>query len=185
MAKPRHTQLERTAYHEAGHAVISEWLRIAVKRITIVADPEKGRLGHVENYAHPSFRPDIWDDTLTRNRAEREIMSFFAGNAAEKVLTGHNNWRGAERDTWAATELAHYVCGGDPEAYAYQRWLMIRTEKLVRWHPHWFAIEVLARALMEGNTINGRHAIGIIRTARKDSFEHISEAQLDAVRIGR
>jgi ATP-dependent Zn protease len=75
MAK-RPTKLERTAYHEAGHAVAAYSLRWKIIEVSIVPDPDS--LGHVTRTPLKDFHPD--DDTRfsTLRKGEKEIILYLA-----------------------------------------------------------------------------------------------------------
>ncbi len=75
-------RLERTAYHEAGHAVVSVVLRKRLRSVTIQPDPSiEGNLG-LCSYGDPGHIEDP-DDVLEHRRMkkkfEREIITTLAG----------------------------------------------------------------------------------------------------------
>jgi ATP-dependent Zn protease len=80
--KRTRSQLESTAYHEAGHA-IAEW-RLLVRvprRLTI--EPDGDSLGFSEG-SNPLIRVDIeWDDSpRAQRKAENLVRILLAGPAA-------------------------------------------------------------------------------------------------------
>src|SRR3990170_4851648 len=83
------SRLERTAYHEAGHAVAAYKLRRRISRVSIVPDPEDGTLGHCSySQLWNDFNPEIYDDSKTTQRLETLILTALAGVAAEPRLSG-------------------------------------------------------------------------------------------------
>src|SRR5262245_58577072 len=82
---PMHADAERTAYHEAGHAVMALVLGRPVDHVSIRADAV--RLGHCE-FRKPVFRPS--EDWL-----EREMLISLAGPAAESIFAGEYEEVGA------------------------------------------------------------------------------------------
>jgi ATP-dependent Zn protease len=83
ISRKRTTKLERTAYHEAGHVVAHYVLRIGFRYVTII--PSGDYLGHVKGCPYgKNFRPYIEVTLRMRDRLEKEIVIFFAGNEAEK-----------------------------------------------------------------------------------------------------
>src|SRR5437016_2249213 len=91
--------LQRTAYHEAGHAVAASWLRVPFRYVTIVPDEQDGSLGHIRFTAlSKDFGPDIESGSKVRRVLEPRIMVGLAGCAAEAKLVGRYNWVGAHRD---------------------------------------------------------------------------------------
>ena len=91
--------LRMTAYHEAGHAVVSYYLpkMDPVHRISIVS--RGGALGHT------LIPPKIDRYTETRSHLVAQITSLLGGSAAEK-LTFNELTGGAASDITRATELA-------------------------------------------------------------------------------
>ena len=79
---------ERTAYHEAGHAVMALALGRPVDHVSI--RPDAQRLGHCD-FRKPVFRPS--EDWL-----EREMLISLAGPAAEGLFAGEYDEVGAAFD---------------------------------------------------------------------------------------
>jgi ATP-dependent Zn protease len=79
-------QLERTAYHEAGHAVAAHVLRRPFRRRTIAPDAEAGTLGLITYAPFPrDFDPANVSERRARYHLERSIITALAGNVAEAV----------------------------------------------------------------------------------------------------
>lgn len=93
-------QKRLTAYHEAGHALISTVLPNAqkVQKITIIP---RGRAGGY------TFHVDDENDAMTRTRSEflDEIKVLFGGYCTEQVVFGDIS-TGASNDLARATEIA-------------------------------------------------------------------------------
>ena len=146
----RRNQLIATAYHEAGHAVISRLTtpRISVRRVSIIADERQGTLGHVlHRKPHKSFQPDAVVTPSTRERLEANIIATLAGDIAERKFTGRktNGWC---RDFDAACSLASCMVSGERELEAYINWQGIRTEAMLDFPPFWGCVEVVAERLL-------------------------------------
>jgi ATP-dependent Zn protease len=111
------TPLECTAYHEAGHAVISFALGRPVKRVSIIPDEAEGSLGHCAHGVWPkSRRPDFNNDDRTRAFVENEIFILLAGSAAEAKARGRHNHVGARSDHANTVDLALSVYHSTDEA---------------------------------------------------------------------
>ncbi len=178
-AKKKAETLRRTAYHEAGHAVAAYVLRRRFTNLSIVEDEYTlGRVSFAKH--HPKFQPDVMSFDESRSQIERDVMISAAGDAAEFLLSGRHDWRGAHQDTQNAHDMASYLCGDPEEETAYVRWLWIRTQNLLRQPIHWRAIEVLAAALLEQERIGQKEARVIIRDA-VSSYEEPENAPLLAV----
>jgi ATP-dependent Zn protease len=156
----RRTELECTAYHEAGHAVAAFALGRGVRHVSIEPDLEKGSLGHCRKHHLPSLKDaEFADDTPRhRTRMEREIICFFAGGIAERHFRGRRNNVGASRDLTAAVSLAECLCGSLKETEAYLNWLYIRAENLVLVQHHWAGVQRMAKELLAHRILTGRQA---------------------------
>ena len=151
----------RTAYHEAGHAVANVVLCRPFRYVTIIPS-EDGLLGHVHTgKVLKSLRERFqdrgygWDTGRERLWVEREIMTYYAGEAAEIVL-------GNENETLSGGDLGHiagWVLGGIPgqrERDAFVAWLWERTLNLVKNPLNWVTIEELAEDLLDKKRLSAR-----------------------------
>jgi ATP-dependent Zn protease len=152
------SELECTAYHEAGHAVAHLLLGGAVRQVSIVPDAGRARLGHCRRYHLPSFRPDIDNGPKALPRVEREVVAYFAGGIAEAHFRGRHCRSGARRDMEAAFDLACRVCASDEEAEKFLAWLYVRAKGLITAERHWPAVEAVARELLARRTLSGAAA---------------------------
>jgi len=98
MVMPEHEK-KTTAYHEAGHALVSHFLpgHEPVHKITIVP---RGRALGVTMFLQP-------EDRLSHSRADmlRRIVMAMGGRAAEQVIFDHFT-TGAQNDLQQATRIA-------------------------------------------------------------------------------
>jgi cell division protease FtsH len=103
--KPTDAEKRRTAVHEAGHAIVGEWLDPgSVATITIT--PRGKAMGYVR--ANPQ------DDkyNYTRTELEHKIRELVAGFLAEELIFGEGS-TGASNDFERANRMAwHIVAGG-------------------------------------------------------------------------
>ena len=171
-AKP--SRLELTAYHEAGHAVVSVLERRPIIAVTI--EPDGEYLGRVLNSPMgKSFQPEIDSGRRTRSLIEAEIRICFAGCLAESKRVGREVRAGAEQDLDVAANLATYATGSVEETSAYLEWLMVATRQLIAQKHHWKAIETLAAQLVLQTTLSGRAAKKVIIAA---AFPKIDLSQI-------
>ncbi len=88
-----------TAYHEAGHAVVTHFLELTnpVHMITIIP---RGSAG-----GFTSFIPDEDTSFMTKKQMFNEIVSFYGGRAAEELVLDDIS-TGASNDIERATKIA-------------------------------------------------------------------------------
>jgi hypothetical protein len=120
--KKKLSLLERTAYHEAGHALLAFRFHIPIKEISII---EKGdSLGHVSSTHLPQ---SLILGTYSNNIIEKYIMWCFSGLAAESIVTGKKNYVGASLDSESATELIIRNVGSSEQATQYSEEMWKKT----------------------------------------------------------
>jgi ATP-dependent Zn protease len=128
-------RLRATAYHEAGHAVISLLCGIPFKEVTIAAGEDS--FGHVLNNRWPpsmdrkrSF-DDFRSDPKRRIYFENRILIDCAGFAAQYKLTKKHDWKGAREDFQFAAELATETTYQEDERRAFLRWIRVRAKAMM------------------------------------------------------
>ncbi len=162
--------LERTAYHEAGHAVISKMLMPAQKIEQITVTPRGNALGFV-SYDTQAYQnhSKVW--------FQNSICVALAGRAAEmKQYASEGIESGASSDLIKANRLAYIAIAelgmdeklfnislkgyGEHKLYTQhieqciQQWIQDatrRTEDLVQ--KHWKSIERLAKQLLKDEVV--------------------------------
>lgn len=153
-----------TAFHEAGHAVVSVVERVPLTRVTIVEDGDAlGSCGHMP--WPTSVQPEYDGSSRTTARIRRQIRVLFAGVIAEAKSTGSKRWnlRGFHSDRVSIGDLALYVESGREDASAVCERERCNTEALVA--EHWRAIVSVALALLEHESLSGRRVREIVRAA--------------------
>lgn len=181
--KRKHSPLEATAYHEAGHAVAAYWLRRAFRHVTIAPDLEGGSLGHMlDRKLKGEWIPDAEPERY-RSRFEKMIIVSMAGAEAERKFTGRYNRIGASGDRKDQVDYGCWLTAGDlDEVPLYLDLLKHRTRRLLEAHHVWFAVEVLAKELLKRETIRWKDAKEIIRQAMFDSGARV-RVDLSKVRV--
>ncbi len=160
------------AYHEAGHAVIRVDLRLAFHKVTIVPDDESE--GHVEPGRAFRTPPEYRQGARFRDAVERNVKAGLAGVAATQELLGQGTY--VEQGDWDSRRVLDFlellVPLGDSEIVdAYMRLLDLRTRRLVTHWSNRVAIEAVAAALLERNTLTGREVRAIVFDARRKHIE--------------
>ena len=158
------SELERTAYHEAGHAVAAFALNRRVRSVTVI--PDGDTLGQNLYGKARMIQPDAGVDRRTRNEIERRFICAMAGWAVEAKLNPRR--RGiatGSNDLQHASDLASYVVGSAEELEAYSNWLWIRTKQLIALPHYWAAIEALAGELVTHKRLGERRVREVIETS--------------------
>jgi hypothetical protein len=142
------------AYHEAGHAVASYALGIAIDHVSILSD--ETTLGHCASSTR-------WD--------EPSIICWFAGGIAERIFTGHRPT--SSRVDMICVMHALYLTDNptvdaiEPNAFrdymasaiCKARFYHLRAQSAQLLVKHWDAVNLLAQMLIydieiSGDTIN-------------------------------
>jgi ATP-dependent Zn protease len=154
---------EATAYHEAGHAVAQYYLRLPIRKVTIVSDKEKGTLGHCESKGPLYLKGiDLDISPAKQDRIFRKIQALLAGNVAQQRFNKRSvrKWH-ASSDYRKAVDLAIRVTDTDGVRLLLG-WLRHGTECLVQ--TRWREIEAIAAALLERKTLTGDEIREIINS---------------------
>lgn len=158
------SQIEGTAYHEAGHAVTAHLMRRRIRRASIVEDDVS--YGHVAYWAWPkSFHPDYQTDARTVRLAEAGAITDLGGVVAQEIFTGGYDWEGARSDVHAAVDLVSYLCGGPEATEAYLSRLLGQTRELLSEPRAWAAVQALADELLRCERLGASRVRGIVHTA--------------------
>ncbi len=147
-------ELEATACHEAGHAVIALLLGRPIHKISI--EPQQERLGHCQ-LQRGSTRP-------TKDAIEREVLILMGGVVAEARWHGRYEWSGAARDLREIAGLLAIGGGNERQLARSERRLLDKTESLLDRAGVWPAVVAIARMLLEKTTISGRAARHLFET---------------------
>jgi hypothetical protein len=144
---------KRTAYHEAGHAVIARVLTLPAGKATIKADHAEGSAGH-------TITPDPYEclsewDKRGKQRGPNavwraRIMAYMAGAEAEIVCLGSCN--GGDGDDRYQISRMLAECRNEPSQHEAR--LRALTRSLVRRHKA--SIERVARALIARTALSRR-----------------------------
>lgn len=149
---------KRTAYHEAGHAVVAWLLGLACRHVTI--EPEGDSLGHVlHKKTHDPKRRERLASELkpkARDRAYVESLALcsLAGAAGAGLCIGEDfDECGADADYGNACECLSYLTymhgrasRDTMELDAYLAYLKYRARNMIQ-HNH-YAVRKLAEALL-------------------------------------
>ncbi len=107
--KSRQRTIERSAYHEAGHAVAAFALGGRVNSISITRDGDTSGRGYCGS-APASDEIEIAVRSRDRERIERVAILMCAGAVAEQRRAGRRS-RWASRDLRQVNDLLSHVSG--------------------------------------------------------------------------
>ena len=147
-AKPDNRQLDATAYHEAGHAVVALALGRVVHRVSVL--PNRDTLGQCE------FRKGT--RKKSHDELETEILISLAGMAAEARHTGTYDRATAGRDLRHVRALL-LQRGTERSNDRHESRMLSKVESLLDDDAHWAAVTTIAAELLKLGAISGRAAI--------------------------
>jgi ATP-dependent Zn protease len=199
MAEPRKvagmiTATSRTAYHEAGHAVVAVVLRRAITHVSIV--PTDECLGHVQHptgVADPDRRTieNLKEQSLAdsmaaaaaylerldggwmtearyglrRSRARDDIAIRLAGPRAEKRFSGRWDNRGARHDREHALDLADRLAN---DSSVTSKGILVhedaRADRILK--ENWPSVVAVADALLVKSHLTGREVRAIVKATK-------------------
>ncbi len=154
------TSLARTAYHEAGHAVLAHMGGLRVLGMSIERDGDSfGRTF----YTHQAPRLGSGGAGTARacRRVEAYIVCYLGGVEAEARFAGRRDRDGASADLQEAMEAASRLVLCEEELNACLRWLAVRARYLVV--IYWPLIDGLARRLLRSQTMSAHQVQETIR----------------------
>ena len=175
--KRNRKDLEITAWHESGHAIVGWLLGLNPSKVTVI--PSTSGAGGVTFFHQDKI------GLYSKMELENQIMMAYAGRCAEEIHFGNKNevTTGAENDLEKATQLImSMICNyGMSEKYGYlnlnalkenpddlykvaaeiSEELYQRTEKLL--NQHTFVLNIMADILLEKENLTGDEIADIMR----------------------
>jgi hypothetical protein len=151
LSEPALVELTATAYHEAGHAVMAMAVGRPIKKVTI--RPGNSRIGQPRLGV---CEIDRGRTKPSKNGLDDEVLILFAGMVAEARFTGQYCRLGAGQDLRAISRLLQNRAGTERQLERLQKRLLDKTEHVLDDAGHVRAIELIAQALIENQSISGR-----------------------------
>lgn len=156
----QHKRKHRTAYHEAGHSVMSVLVGWGFPKLVINGDTLQG-LGHtyLNGYFDGKQLETNFDETTeSREPGQQAIMIYLAGIIAQNCFQGPTmraKLQGGENDLLVAWKVNNWLCP-DP---ARQKSHFLKLQQLaistLLVPAAWAQVEALAQALIKQETIAG------------------------------
>jgi hypothetical protein len=164
---------ERTAYHEAGHAVASWVVGLEMDGASI--DPQGSSLGRVSFTDMEHM--EVYDDIL-----HRRLVSSFAGVKAVELCTGRptdpddpNTNPGYQGSDWdEVMDLTLRLAGREESAQvALQEQAEEEAQRILR--ENWRTVEAVAEALLRNSSLDGAGLSRILEEANCPRGEPVYE----------
>jgi hypothetical protein len=161
--KPKTTEIQRTAYHEAGHAVMSVYLRRSFRLVSVIPDKDDESIGRVLYHKLSNINYEDIDDKAER-QIQRLIMCAMAGPAAENIFSGRNS-NIAFGDMEHIKILVTILISDQEELSLYTRWLWVKTRNIMLMPINQVSTKALAEALLERKSLSSKAARKIMHDA--------------------
>lgn len=179
-------RLRRTAYHEAGHAIVAFGVDRAFKEVTII--PSEGYLGVLKHRPWITFDPTMtssgWEDRET-SRIKLRIMLCLGGPAAESILLGRSvmKYRWGWADHGIVLDLLDALYAGlgldaevDKEVGKYIEYMELVVKNFLR--VNWKFVERVAQALLLEKTLTYKKAKELVYRDLDLSWEEQDASEL-------
>ena len=164
--RPRKSQREATACHEAGHAVIAHAFGYKLELASITPEPDRHGAVRLPSlwYGIP-IHIDMDCSSHARKRIERVIQIFLAGPIAQRSHCSYA-FRRSHRssDIELVRDLAASVSGSREQTRALIQRLMIKTSEMVE--GQWVYIARVAGLLLKRDRLNSAEFLLAMRPAQ-------------------
>ncbi len=171
-----------TAYHEAGHAVVSWCLGLAVIGAAIA--PDDVSAGHVNiEQEEPSTcdaiaRGDRWHPA--RLQAEKRVMVLQAGEAARRRYNSRSvRLCHFQDDRKRCFTILRNYAPDEEKLDVMPHYLLLRKWTIHLIEQHWHLVEAVAKALLERRELSGTQVLDVILDANRINVQ----ALLDVAEI--
>jgi len=146
MTKAEQSDRIRTAYHEAGHAVVAAIYGFLPYRVTIKKDPEKNTRGEVRIRVSPIIYqlPHQLTAWMIHGLAGIAAQNRYSRKRDSEQRGGDDDIARFNEDWWKLTVMTDWNCGDWDEFTSVALWVVNR---------YWYAIDTFARLLLERETI--------------------------------
>jgi len=138
----------RTAFHEAGHAVMAELSGRQVTEVEIVGDGE--HTGMVHSLAFP---PDGTAPHAETEDVELQLKVILAGTVAEAMVSGSQGWDETSEDLNSAVRLGMRLVDDCEDVLPLLEGIGANVERDLR--SNWPAVEMLAAQLLDRKALTG------------------------------
>lgn len=157
-------RLQRTAFHEAGHAVMAKDQEVEISEISVI--PNGTRLGRVllAEGARIHWR-SVEAGLCDRLQLEPVLLTALAGPIAEEVFLGRKPEDSSDNDYEVVTGIVQNMWSEPETGLAHIQFLSCVVREFLRFQPNWEAVRALAEALVERDRLAAEEAFEIIDKA--------------------
>ena len=139
-------KIRRTAYHEAGHTVMTHLCDKSFKYVTLNPEPKENSLGHIR-FARVRSEMENYNRSITT--VIKNTMIHLAGHIAEEILLGKKlKVTGAYYDFQNIADEILGVVSCEQEQKQFLAWLRTRTLSTLSSPVNWEMVENLAEELL-------------------------------------
>ena len=163
--KKERQELREIAYHEAGHAVVSIFLKVPFEYVTILPTPEENSLGHV---GFCLKKEDLVEEIIVdcagmiaqtkynKSRSIKEIMFVSSSSDLKNINDLKNSIEKASQFSFSNE---------------YQDKLISIAVNFINEDAVWFVIKKLVTKLMKFRTLSYRRVRTIVEKAEKEYID--------------
>jgi hypothetical protein len=170
--------LEHTAYHEAGHAVIGRILGIVCGDVTIIPDYRKRTRGVAIARSGPLNVSTDWDERgklrWPVSAARAGIMCSMAGKEAELIRFASHYGGDGDDELQIALKRDDYGIPDHQIDY-------LRRKSRTMLQRHWLKVEHVAKALLVARTLTSEQIDALVNE-KTTPREHESARRIEAAR---
>lgn len=164
--------IEKTAHHEAGHAIVCVHFRVPLHSITIAPNDAQGTLGCVHHdtllRGIEMYGGNLSDEEMVK--VQQDFVIALAGVNAERLACGRNNHVGAHGDYSHVLAIAMELYP-QKTAAAFIEYLSFRAIDILELPDNMYAREHLVPVLLERKTLDGEDATRLIQQFRQEWFQ--------------
>jgi ATP-dependent Zn protease len=170
------SELERTAYHEAGHAVVGYFLDVPFGETSIIPNEEENTLGYMKPENVEAFLANLnTNGHLVKDMlaTENHVLRLLAGHASELLFIGTPSMGSIDDYVRASRFLSELLQEDDIEEGKIGdgafRWLKWKATVIVAAARD--EIEAVAKALLEKKTLKRDDIVACIEEAMAKTDE--------------
>jgi len=165
--KPRKvSDLERVAYHEAGHAYTYRYLNKRFIDVTII--PNGDTLGCVRGDLRSKVTSKDFEDPKKFYKVINKLVIGYAGNISDALFSGQIDDAGFRSDMQKIADLVTKYFPDKEERSAFQDWIWLNTFNMLRLETNWYYIDAIAKELLKRKRLTEDEVFDIIADSSRN-----------------